>query len=264
MAQSRHIVRAAASNDFSAGRLLIITAIAIMSVLAAIAISAAAEEPDYAIERAAMVRTIVSYSAEVNLAAGRDRITPGVLEAMGIVPRHEFVPEGVRRQAYADRPLPIGYGQTISQPFIVALMTDLLQVEPNNVVLEIGTGSGYQAAVLARLAREVHTIEIVPALADAAAQRLQRLGYVNVATRLGDGYYGWQEAAPFDGIIVTAAASQIPPPLIQQLKPGGRMVIPVGAPFALQYLVLVEVDGERKVRTRQLLPVQFVPLAGRN
>ncbi len=264
MAQSRHTVRAAASNDFSAGRLLIITTIAIMSVLAAIAISAAAEEPDYAIERAAMVRTIVSYSAEVNLATGRDRITQGVLEAMGIVPRHEFVPEGVRRQAYADRPLPIGYGQTISQPFIVALMTDLLQVEPNNVVLEIGTGSGYQAAVLARLAREVHTIEIVPALADAAAQRLQRLGYVNVATRLGDGYYGWQEAAPFDGIIVTAAASQIPPPLIQQLKPGGRMVIPVGAPFALQYLVLVEVDGERKVRTRQLLPVQFVPLAGRN
>jgi len=264
MAQSRHTVRAAASNDFSAGRLLIITTIAIMSVLAAIAISAAAEEPDYAIERAAMVRTIVSYSAEVNLATGRDRITQGVLEAMGIVPRHEFVPEGVRRQAYADRPLPIGYGQTISQPFIVALMTDLLQVEPNDVVLEIGTGSGYQAAVLARLAREVHTIEIVPALADAAAQRLQRLGYVNVATRLGDGYYGWQEAAPFDGIIVTAAASQIPPPLIQQLKPGGRMVIPVGAPFALQYLVLVEVDGERKVRTRQLLPVQFVPLAGRN
>ncbi len=264
MAQSRHTVRAAASNDFSAGRLLIITTIAIMSVLAAIAISAAAEEPDYAIERAAMVRTIVSYSAEVNLATGRDRITQGVLEAMGIVPRHEFVPEGVRRQAYADRPLPIGYGQTISQPFIVALMTDLLQVGPNDVVLEIGTGSGYQAAVLARLAREVHTIEIVPALADAAAQRLQRLGYVNVATRLGDGYYGWQEAAPFDGIIVTAAASQIPPPLIQQLKPGGRMVIPVGAPFALQYLVLVEVDGERKVRTRQLLPVQFVPLAGRN
>ncbi len=163
-----------------------------------------------------------------------------------------------------DRPLPIGYGQTISQPFIVALMTDLLQVEPNHAVLEIGTGSGYQAAVLARLAGEVHTIEIVPALADAAAQRLQHLGNVNVTTRLGDGYYGWQEAAPFDGIIVTAAASQIPPPLIQQLKSGGRMVIPVGVPFALQHLVLVEVDDERKVRTRQLLPVRFVPLAGRN
>src|SRR6266567_5959019 len=169
MAQSRRIVRAAASKDFSAGRLLITTAIAIMLVLAAIAISAAAEEPDYAVELAAMVRTIVSYSAEVNSATGRDRIAPGVLEAMGIVPRHEFVPEGVQRQAYADRPLPIGYGQTISQPFIVALMTDLLRVGPNDVVLEIGTGSGYQAAVLARLAREVHTIEIIPALADAAA-----------------------------------------------------------------------------------------------
>jgi protein-L-isoaspartate(D-aspartate) O-methyltransferase len=174
------------------------------------------------------------------------------------------VPEGVRPQAYADRPLPIGYGQTISQPFIVALMTDLLRVGPNDVVLEIGTGSGYQAAVLARLAREVHTIEIIPPLAEAAAQRLQRLGYANVATRLGDGYYGWREAAPFDANIVTAAASQIPPPLIQQLKPGGRMVIPVGAPFALQHLVLVDLDGDGKVRTRQLLPVKFVPLTGRN
>ena len=236
----------------------------LMSILAAFAISAAGAEPDYAIERAAMVRTIVTYATQVGSAIGRDRIAPEVLEAMGSVPRHEFVPEGVQRQAYADRPLPIGYGQTISQPFIVALMTDLLRVGPNDVVLEIGTGSGYQAAILARLAREVYTIEIVPALADAATQRLQRLGYGNVATRLGDGYYGWQEAAPFDGIIVTAAASQIPPPLIQQLKPGGRMVIPVGAPFALQHLVLVEVDGERKVRTRQLLPVRFVPLAGGN
>jgi len=264
MAPSRHIARAVTSKGFRAGRRLITTAIAIMSVLAALAVSAAAVESDDAVERAAMVRTIISYAAQVSSAIGRDRIAPGVLEAMSIVPRHEFVPEDVRRQAYADRPLPIGYGQTISQPFIVALMTDLLQVGPNDVVLEIGTGSGYQAAVLARLAREVHTIEIVPGLADAAAQRLERLGYVNVATRLGDGYYGWQEAAPFDGIIVTAAASQIPPPLIQQLKPGGRMVIPVGAPFALQHLVLVEVDGERKIRTRQLLPVQFVLLAGRN
>ena len=264
MAPSRHIARAVTSKGFRAGRRLITTAIAIMSVLAALAVSAAAVESDDAVERAAMVRTIISYAAQVSSAIGRDRIAPGVLEAMSIVPRHEFVPEDVRRQAYADRPLPIGYGQTISQPFIVALMTDLLQVGPNDVVLEIGTGSGYQAAVLARLAREVHTIEIVPGLADAAAQRLERLGYVNVATRLGDGYYGWQEAAPFDGIIVTAAASQIPPPLIQQLKPGGRMVIPVGAPFTLQHLVLVEVDGERKIRTRQLLPVQFVLLAGRN
>jgi len=264
MAQSRHIARAAANRCFGGGRRLITSAFAIMSVLAALAVPAAPAEPDHAVERAAMIRTIVDHAAHVRSAIGRDRIAPAVLEAMGIVPRHEFVPDGVRREAYADRPLPIGYGQTISQPFIVALMTDLLQVGANDVVLEIGTGSGYQAAVLARLAREVRTIEIVPALADAAAQRLARLGYVNVTTRQGDGYYGWQEAAPFDGIIVTAAANQIPPPLIAQLKPGRRMVIPVGAPFALQHLVLIEVDGERKVTTRQLLPVQFVPLTGRN
>jgi protein-L-isoaspartate(D-aspartate) O-methyltransferase len=255
---------AVASEGFRARRRLVTAAAASLLALHALTISVMAAEPDYAVERAAMVRTIVTYAAAVGSAIGRDYIAPGVLEAIGTVPRHEFVPEGVRQLAYADRPLPIGYGQTISQPLIVALMTDLLQVGPNNAVLEIGTGSGYQAAVLARLAREVHTIEIVPALADAAAERLQRLGYVNVATRLGDGYYGWQEAAPFDGIIVTAAASQIPPPLIQQLKSGGRMVIPVGAPFALQHLVLVEVDDQRKVRTRQLLPVRFVPLAGRN
>jgi len=240
----------------------ILRALALISLLASI--PAAAAEPDYAAERDAMIGTIVRYAAQVGSAIGRDRIDPAVLRAMDTVPRHELVPDGVRSQAYADRPLPIGHGQTISQPFIVALMTDLLQVGPDDVVLEIGTGSGYQAAVLARLARQVHTIEIVPALADTAAQRLQRLGLGNVAVRQGDGYYGWQEAAPFDGIMVTAAASQIPPPLIAQLKPGRRMVIPVGAPFALQHLVLVEVDGDGKVRTRQLLPVHFVPLTGRN
>lgn len=261
MAQSRHFAQAGASNRSGARRRLTATAIAIMSSLPMLAMSATAAEPDYPVERAAMVRTIATYAAEVSSTIGSDRIAPAVLETMGIVPRHEFVPEGVRRQAYADRPLPIGYGQTISQPLIVALMTDLLHVEPNHVVLEIGTGSGYQAAVLAHLARQVYTIEIVPGLADAATQRLQRLGYANVATRRGDGYYGWPEAAPFDSIIVTAAASQIPPPLIQQLKAGGRMVIPVGGPFALQHLVLVEVDDQRRVRTRQLLPVAFVPLA---
>jgi protein-L-isoaspartate(D-aspartate) O-methyltransferase len=181
---------------------------------------------------------------------------------MGEVPRHEFVPEGVRQDAYADRPLPIGYGQTISQPFIVALMTDLLRVGPGATVLEVGTGSGYQAAVLSGLVRQVHTIEIVPDLATAAADRLKRLGYGNVSVRQGDGYFGWEEAAPFDAIIVTAAASQIPPPLLQQLRPGGRMVIPVGAPFALQHLVLVERDAEGRAKTRQLLPVRFVPLVG--
>jgi protein-L-isoaspartate(D-aspartate) O-methyltransferase len=264
MPEPRQPPHAAASKDFRAAQRFVIGTIAILFVLTATATPPAGAEPDYAVERDAMVHTITIYAAAASSAIGRDRIALEVLQAMGIVPRHEFVPESVRHQAYADRPLPIGYGQTISQPFIVALMTDLLRVGPNDVVLEIGTGSGYQAAVLARLVRKVHTIEIVPPLAEAAAQRLQHLGYANIATRVGDGYYGWQEAAPFDGIMVTAAASQVPPPLIRQLKPGGRMVIPVGAPFALQYLVLVEVDSERKVKTRQLLPVQFVPLSGRN
>jgi protein-L-isoaspartate(D-aspartate) O-methyltransferase len=262
MAQPRHMQQAGARDGCRIGQWLIATAIAIISGLAVSTIPATAADLDYAVERAAMIRTIAMYAADVSSATGHDRIAPRVLDAMGIVPRHEFVPEDVRRQAYADRPLPIGYGQTISQPFIVAVMTDLLQVAPNHVVLEIGTGSGYQAAVLAHLARQVYTIEIVPGLANSAAQRLQSLGYANVATRLGDGYYGWQDAAPFDGIIVTAAASQIPPSLIRQLKAGGRMVIPIGAPFALQHLVVLEVDDERKVRTQQLLPVAFVPFAG--
>jgi protein-L-isoaspartate(D-aspartate) O-methyltransferase len=233
-----------------------------MLILFASTVAATAADQDYGVERAAMVRTITLYVAEAKSATGQDSLAPQVLEAMGTVPRHAFVPDEARRQAYADRPLPIGYGQTISQPFIVAVMTDLLQISPDHVVLEIGTGSGYQAAVLAHLARQVYTIEIVPGLGSGAAQRLKSLGYANVATRLGDGYYGWPEAAPFDSIIVTAAASQIPPPLIQQLKAGGRMILPIGAPFSLQHLVLVEVDQERKVRTRELLPVEFVPLAG--
>jgi protein-L-isoaspartate(D-aspartate) O-methyltransferase len=262
MTQSRPFTAVDASNGPGAGQRLIAVALALISGLAACAMSATAADVDYAAERAAMVRTIKGYGAEVGWTTGRGHLAPEVLEAMESVPRHEFVPEGARHEAYADRPLPIGYGQTISQPLIVAVMTDLLQVEPNHTVLEIGTGSGYQAAVLSRLAHQVYTIEIVPDLADAAKLRLHLLSYANVATRQGDGYYGWQEAAPFDGIIVTAAAGQIPPPLVQQLKPGGRMVIPIGGPFTLQHLVLVEVDSERKVRTHQLLPVEFVPLAG--
>jgi protein-L-isoaspartate(D-aspartate) O-methyltransferase len=226
------------------------------------AVSVQAAEPRYAVEREQMVRTIESHAGAATRALGRDYIAPDVLRVMRTVPRHEFVPPNLRDEAYADRPVPIGHGQTISQPFIVALMTDLLNIQPTDVVLEIGTGSGYQAAVLAHLARQVHSIEIVPGLVESAADRLQRLGYGNVSTRLGDGYYGWPEAAPFDAIIVTAAASHIPPPLIGQLRPGGRMVIPVGASFALQYLVLVEVDTEGRTKTRQLLPVRFVPLTG--
>ncbi len=238
------------------------SALTLIVGVAALVGPATAGEPDYGPERNTMVETIAAYTADVRLTTGRERLDLRVLETMGVVPRHEFVPEGVRREAYANRPLPIGYGQTISQPLIVALMTDLLRVEPHHVVLEVGTGSGYQGAILGHLARQIYTIEIVQPLAEAAARRLQRLGYANVATRQGDGYYGWQEAAPFDGIIVTAATGQIPPPLIQQLRPGGRMVIPIGGPFTLQHLVLVEIDGDRRVRTRQLLPVAFVPLAG--
>jgi protein-L-isoaspartate(D-aspartate) O-methyltransferase len=181
---------------------------------------------------------------------------------MGAIPRHEFVPKGERSNAYQDRPLPIGHGQTISQPYIVALMTELLELNPDDVVLEVGTGSGYQAAVLSPLCREVYTIEIVPALAEQAKANLERLGFANVTVRLGDGYYGWPQHAPFDAIIVTAAASHVPPPLIQQLKPGGRMVIPVGGPFFVQQLIMVEKAADGSVSTRHLLPVRFVPLTG--
>ena len=162
--------------------------------------------------------------------------------------------------AYADRPVPIGYGQTMSQPFIVALMTDLLATEPGHVVLEVGTGSGYQAAILAPLVTRVCTIEIIPELGRSADAALKRLGYDNVRTRIGDGYYGWEDCGPFDGIVVTAATGQVPPPLIRQLKPGGRIVIPVGGPFLAQQLTLVEKEADGRVFTRQLLPVAFVPL----
>src|SRR5260221_3706429 len=224
----------------------------------------AGAEADFATERAHMVAIIEAYAKLTRVVLGRDFIAPAVLEAMRVVPRHEFVAEALRGDAYADRPLPIGYGQTISQPFIVALMTDLLHVGPDDTVLEVGTGSGYQAAVLAHLARRVYTIEIVPGLAESAGMRLQRLGYDRVVTtRTGDGYYGWEEAAPFDALVVTAASSHIPPPLIRPPKPGGRMVIPVGAPFALQYLVLIERNtADGRLTTRQLLPVSFVPLTG--
>jgi protein-L-isoaspartate(D-aspartate) O-methyltransferase len=210
--------------------------------------------------RAQMVQTIQEHARSATEALGRDFIAPGVLEVMARVPRHAFVPDDQRAHAYEDRPLPIGHGQTISQPFIVALMTDLLRVQPADVVLELGTGSGYQAAVLAPLVREVHTIEIIEGLAETAAERLAGPGYRNVETHVGDGYYGVPSAAPFDGIVVTAAASQIPPPLIQQLRPGGRMVIPVGRGFMLQHLMLVEKDADGSIRTRQTLPVRFVPL----
>jgi protein-L-isoaspartate(D-aspartate) O-methyltransferase len=193
---------------------------------------------------------------------GRSRLDDRVMEVMARVPRHEFVPAEQRRYAYQNRPLPIGYGQTISQPYIVAIMTDLLGLERGDRVLEVGTGSGYQAAVLAELNNEVFTVEIIPELGREVAARFERLSYKGITTRIGDGYFGWEDHAPFDGIIVTAAAAHIPPPLVRQLKPGGRMVIPVGGPFRVQQLTMVEKSATGEVTTRQLLPVAFVPLTG--
>jgi protein-L-isoaspartate(D-aspartate) O-methyltransferase len=193
---------------------------------------------------------------------GRARLDDRVMEVMATVPRHEFVPVEQRRYAYQNRPLPIGYGQTISQPYIVAIMTDLLGLERGDRVLEVGTGSGYQAAVLAGMVTEVYTMEIIPELGREVAERLESLGYKEITTRIGDGYFGWEDHAPFDGILVTAAAAHIPPPLVRQLKPGGRMVIPVGGPFRVQQLTMVEKSATGEVTTRQLLPVAFVPLTG--
>ena len=185
-----------------------------------------------------------------------------VLATMGKVPRHRFVRQADLEHAYENRPLSIGHSQTISQPYIVALMTMLAQPEPTHKVLEIGTGSGYQAAVLADLAGQVYSLEIIEPLGEQASARLKALGYKNVQTRIADGYYGWPEAGPFDAIVVTAATSTIPPPLIQQLKPGGRLVIPVGGAFSTQTLMLVEKLADGGVRSTQVLPVSFVPLTG--
>jgi len=214
--------------------------------------------------RRQLVRIIEHDVRETSLYLDKEALDPRVMQAIGKVPRHEFVPPDKAPYAYENRPLAIGYGQTISQPYIVAVMTDLLKLAPTGKVLEIGTGSGYQAAILAELAQQVYSIEIIAPLGKQAASRLSRLGYRNVQTRIGDGYYGWQAHAPFDAIVVTAAASYIPPPLIKQLKVGGRMVIPVGGWFMTQELLLVTKQEGGKIITRQILPVKFVPLTGKH
>lgn len=193
---------------------------------------------------------------------GRDHLAERVMAAMGKVPRHEFVPEAERRFAYANGPVAIGHGQTISQPYIVALMTDLLAPRAGDVVLEVGTGCGYQTAVLSLLVKRVYSVEIVAPLADESKQRLRNLGYHNVTVRQGDGYHGWTEHAPYDGIIVTAAAPMIPPELVDQLKKGGRMVIPLGEPYGHQVLTLVSKDTDGTISSQAILPVAFVPLTG--
>jgi protein-L-isoaspartate(D-aspartate) O-methyltransferase len=213
---------------------------------------------DFAARRAAMVDEVRRYAN----VGGDVPFREDVLESLASVERHKFVPRAEVPFAYENRPLPIGFGQTISQPYIVALMTDLIDPQPDDVVLEIGTGSAYQAAILSGLVARVYTIEIVEPLADQAAVRLDDLGYDNVVAKLGDGYFGWEDHAPFDSIIVTAAATHVPPPLIEQLKPGGRMVIPVGGRFTAQWLLLIEKDDDGGIVTRQIAAVRFVPLTG--
>ncbi|HEX8644481.1 MAG TPA: protein-L-isoaspartate(D-aspartate) O-methyltransferase [Allosphingosinicella sp.] len=219
----------------------------------------AAAQADRAAERARMAMEVENLVATSGAREGT-RLRQAVKNAIRRVPRHLFVPEAAQQEAYRDRPLPIGHGATISAPTIVALMTELLDVAPGHRVLEVGTGSGYQAAVLSGLAREVFSIEIVEPLAASAAERLAALGYANVTVRAGDGYAGWPEHAPFDRIIVTAAAPQVPQPLTDQLRPGGRMVIPVGASSEDHQLVLVVKDRRGRVSRRAILPVRFVPL----
>ena len=216
----------------------------------------------YAVQRAAMVSVIEADVAETSLYLDKQALDPRVLAAMGKVARHALVPEDRRDDAYQNRPLPIGYGQTISQPYLVAVMTDLLKPKPGDRVLEIGTGSGYQAAILAELVARVYTMEVIAPLGERARTALQALGYRNIEVQVADGYYGWPQQAPFDAIVVTAAASHVPPPLLRQLKPGGRMVIPVGSSFMVQQLLLVEKAADGEISTRQILPVRFVPLTG--
>lgn len=219
------------------------------------------DEKRFAELRQHMIMEIAATTVMVGERIGKYNLDPLVMEVMGKVARHEFVPLEIQPYAYLDRPLPIGYDKTISQPFIVALMTDLLQVGGQDVVLEIGTGLGYQSAVLAALAHKVYSIEIIEPLAKQAIMRLARAGCANVEVRVGNGYNGWPEHAPFDRIIATAAPDLIPAPLIHQLKPGGRMVLPAGLPDS-QQLILVEKAADGMLSTREILPVRFSELEG--
>ena len=225
----------------------------LIKTLLALGLVAAAVPADEARER--LIRQISDYAVPID-----ERADPRILAAMRAVPRHFFVPSSVRKDAYQDRPLPIGEDQTISQPSLVALMTHLLRPESGDVMLEVGTGSGYQAAIMSKLVARVYTIEIVEPLARNAEIRLSRMGYSNVQVRHGDGYAGWPRVAPFDGIIVTAGAPHVPKPLVDQLKPGGRMVIPVGPARSIQHLLLITKNADGTVRRETIIPVRFVPL----
>ncbi|HEX5613122.1 MAG TPA: protein-L-isoaspartate(D-aspartate) O-methyltransferase [Burkholderiales bacterium] len=220
----------------------------------------AASAQDLALERSRMLGEIDAMYSETRNETGLSAMAPRVRAALGKVERHRLVPPDQAKLAYRNHPLPIGHGQTISQPYIVALSTDLLAPEPHHVVLEIGTGSGYQAAVLAEIVRQVYTIEIVEPLGREAEKNLKALGYRNVEVRVGDGYKGWPEKAPFDAIVVTAAAPDIPQALVEQLKPGGRMVIPVGERWEIQQLLLLVRNADGTLERKKVLPVRFVPL----
>jgi protein-L-isoaspartate(D-aspartate) O-methyltransferase len=218
------------------------------------------EAQDYAAQRSRMVSEVEAMYAETASETGLRAMSPAVHAALGKVERHRLVPAGEASRAYRNHPLPIGNGQTISQPYIVALSTDLLNPKSTDVVLEVGTGSGYQAAVLAEVVARVFTIELIEPLGRTAAKRLEELGYGNIETRIGDGYKGWPEKAPFDGIVVTAAAPRVPQALVDQLKTGGRMVIPVGGEGEMQYLQVLVKRADGGVDEKRVLPVRFVPL----
>jgi protein-L-isoaspartate(D-aspartate) O-methyltransferase len=236
-------------------------AAAVLLVLAAPA-AAQRDETSYAAARARMVDEVARMARDTARETGRETLAASVMAALGRVPRHRFVPPALAHRAYENSPVPIGQGQTISQPYIVALSTDLIEPKPGDVVLEVGTGSGYQAAVLAELVGTVCSIEIVEPLGREAARRLAANGYRNVEVRIGDGYAGWPERAPFDAIVVTAAAPHVPEPLVAQLKPGGRMVIPVDAGAFGQDLLLIRKHADGTLSRTVVLPVRFVPLTG--
>lgn len=224
--------------------------------------NAAAAEDRHLRQRSQMVAEIAEMARRTGAQTGRTEFSAAVMEAMRKVPRHLFVPASELDSAYRNHPLPIGGGQTISQPYIVALTTDLVEPRKHHRVLEIGTGSGYQAAVLAELVEQVYSVEIVASLAREASERLRVLGYRNIEVQLSDGHVGWAQAAPFDAIVVTAAATHVPPALVEQLKPGGRMVIPVGPQHRVQEFMLVEKHADGTISKRVVLPVRFVPMTG--
>ena len=225
---------------------------------------ASAMEDYYMQQRQKMVQLIEQDVRRTSQYLDTEALDSRVLDAVRNVPRHKFVSPDTLDQAYWNTPLPIGYGQTISQPYIVAVMTDLLKLSENDKVLEIGTGSGYQAAVLSELVKQVYSIEIIEPLGELAGQRFEQMGYKNITTKIADGYYGWEKYAPFDAIIVTAAGTHIPHALIEQLKPGGKMMIPVGSNFMTQQLLLISKNKTGKLQTQQILPVRFVPLTREN